>query len=383
MERVKPADPYLSIVPEKVGQGPFITFEGGYHGQNSWLKTKDTLETGNLDIHTWNKAVGERISKYKPRLLAIDSLVPTFSNTENKDLSLIGKQRVWTWLPSSPRKINDKGEVVVVLGDSQDFDAATELAKKMGISLPQETFTKIDNDLDTYIKKVGEDLARDGTATVLSGLLLAVATASLSTVPKDQMTRRKFLKLGTAVAVGSPFFPLVRRGATLTATYSSNNDVGNIAEYVMGLVKPRFIKDAMANGRTAMLISKCMHAMNQGLVPSNSYGSVVMGNYHGFEARNYLFNKGERQKAMETYTEGVVSYLQQILQAFPQINSKEARAKLKEYLSMGDMVVVTDPGVDRAGNAQDEINKHVKYVGTFYDPDVIQAVDAAFKKIPG
>jgi hypothetical protein len=72
----------VKIVPEKRVEGSTIRFEPGIHPETeSGKATVDNdFGQGNLDVHVWNKEVGERIASYAYEapalLLTIDGLEP-------------------------------------------------------------------------------------------------------------------------------------------------------------------------------------------------------------------------------------------------------------------------------------------------------------------
>ena len=70
----------------------------------------------------------------------------------------------------------------------------------------------------------------------------------------------------------------------------------------------------------------------------------------------------------------IFSFYRKVLKEFPSIDPNSAVNQILDMICQTDMLVVTDPGEDRVDSPRGALHTSVKYVGSLYAPEVMDAV---------
>ena len=264
---------------EYVGDGGAIHFEPGLH--YGFGEVTKSIDSGDLSKHCWNDEVGERLSSYGPQILAIDSLAPVAGKyLVNGDYGYEDKRWVWTWMPDRPKNFNEKGEVLVIAGDTNYQGVGEQLKTNLKEFKDQDrlgnlSLSKDEKEANAFL---GKAFAEGAITASVAGLVTSALIAAYEKQNErpgaengsHKFSRRKFLKVaggGAAVALGIG-------GGRTAAAYGSalapNSALQEISDKVLDLTQGTdFFSKSWLNGRTALLISKTNAVMEQGLTPSN------------------------------------------------------------------------------------------------------------------
>lgn len=264
-----------------------VVFEPGQHplAAGSWSVMIDSTISGNADEHLWNNEVADRISAYKPSIVAIDSVEP---ETPRLHEPLMTKAAIWTALPGTPNKLNGTDEIFVVAGDSvygqKDPNDRVSLALRtvstfglmyLGYKVGIQTYNafKSDNPEPEIPAIYDHEVREDQEAAITAH----------AEKESQQLTRRNFLGLACGMAVlGSGF---ANQAAAISSSQNGKDAAGLIDTEFGNLSLDRALnRDHQydyLDGRTALLIAKLHDVIGSGAyVDSRSTGSVVMGSGH-------------------------------------------------------------------------------------------------------
>lgn len=302
---------------------------------------------GDASAHIWNREVTERVSKYQPTILTIDSVEPGGN-------SAILLHRAWLNLPDRPRHLNKSGTIQVVRGDVVDLS--------MFINSPQPSFTEIP--AEVLIHEQREVGARNANVLWLSAniptLLLAVPTGlalfgaygdSVSALSQEtpttprRLTRRSFLRaIGTATGVLLATHTLGYQSPAITAQLSDQRIYDRFLS-MSQLLRPRLIQNDLANLRTALLIEKNNQACSEMGVRLDK-SALVVGNYHGYEASKLLEDKEYRARVIKTQSKVLIQLIITAMResGYSQEQQDKARVDLGKCVASYDIATFIDPG---------------------------------------
>lgn len=285
-----------------------IHFEPGVHpfpfadkvlGHPTFEELLRQFKKGDLGAHAWNPEVSQRMRKYGPSVIGLDSVS---GSQEDVPVRLF-----WLWLPGSPKEMTGRNEVYIVGGD---------LLHSQIIDPPRSTEDTISNEWYNELNKIGWGKVEEyagGLGTELIGghialpisMLLVYRLLSSRNKSEESVknpSRRLFLKRAVATAGGLSLAAFLGRLAPLMQSYSPTPKTENVAQKITDITKP-FTRSTWLDGRTALVIAKTIEAMDKLGLPQGSQGSVVMGFPHGYEAGNLLADKKARMKAIRQYAQ--------------------------------------------------------------------------------
>lgn len=269
------------------GQGKHypLHYENGVHSFTDQMydEVGKRFSFGDLSAHNWNPEVAQRIRKYSPYVLGLDTLSPSVFGNE--------QQPSWTWLPGSPKEMTGRDSIYVVSGDFLHFQSVDK-RDKMYEELQKVGWDKV---MDYGIKSGLEDLA-----------IIATAIGSLAGSLKTKTSRRGFISKGllgisslaTAVTEG--------RLAPVAQSYSSDSSLEQILQDITEITRPRLANSSWLDGRTALVVAKTVESMDILDLPDRAAASIVMGFPHGYKANTLLLNKNARQEMVLEYAKNLV-----------------------------------------------------------------------------
>ncbi|MBI3069688.1 MAG: hypothetical protein HYY87_00085 [Candidatus Levybacteria bacterium] len=289
----------------------------------------DRFAAGDLTAHAWNPEVSQRMSKYGPSVIGLDSVS---GSREDVPVRLF-----WLWLPGSPKEMTGRNEVYIVGGD---------LLHSQIIDPPRSTEDTISNEWYNELNKIGWGKVEEyagGLGTELIGghialpIFTLLARRLLANKKREEdrgvksPSRRLFLKRAAVTVGGLSLATFLGRLAPLAQSYSPTPKTEKVMQKVTDIAKP-FTRSTWLDGRTALVIAKTIEAMDKLGLPQGSQGSVVMGFPHGYEAGNLLTDKQARMKAIRQYAQ---EFFNSIYPTIPQDFVWEAVA-LAEMEKAGD-----------------------------------------------
>ena len=247
------------------------------------------LERGDISGHYWNRAVLERVGKYKPILICSDSFEHIYQTEHGFPLTPFEKLSAWYFLPGSPKEISGKDHVYSVAADYFGVysDDAQKYFKQSVIDYGKEDFTE-------FVLGVG----------MIAGGLLATRKSRDSSDKNSLLSRRSFLKkvvIPAGVALAA--LPLIRWSSAFGAGFTSDRHMQDILTKIAQVSKHRFSSSTWVDGRTSMLTAKTIAASD--LVPSDEQvkTSVILGFPHVFNSGKLLHSKEYRQKKVREFVD--------------------------------------------------------------------------------
>lgn len=343
------------------------------------------MKKGELDPHYWNEAIGSRLRRSEPQILAIDSLEPVVSLDLNRSLTHSEQMSVWRHLPVRPSKLNQKGEVLVVCGDIL-YRTPKAAGRILGFEADKQE--KLSNLLNKKDDSATSDLRTDiqmetGAPLILSLMLAIGAGASigrLNNIEQKSISRRNILKGITGLGAAGAASVLAGKGSIYGASLATNEKLANFFEKVADIAQPIFTSQTAVNGRTALLISKSIEAQNLGLTPDGTHGAVVLGNGHAYKSEELMKSKDKRVNAIASYYKDFTLFFHEVCEKFPEIPEKDFMDYLARIFPSFDLISVTDSGEDKTDDVKKFMDEHVKYAGTFMSSEVQEAIDKVDQK---
>ena len=366
-----------------------ISFEPGIHFPTDNILQK--IDEGDLTVHCWNGEVADRLRSYNPQVIAIDSVQPVASlYMSQKDYSYEDKKWTWCWMPGGPKQINEKGDVIVVSGDSDFRSIASDLGQFVKTDEERSALYHIGRERDQQENKstlLGE-IAEGALGSGIAGLIAMGMTAEYMRYrannalqkedekrPPRTFSRRKFLQaagvgLATAATVGA-----TKAGSIFLSPVAPNETIKDIADTVLDFTKtPDFVPQHWVNGRTALLIAKTNEVLNQGLTPPGAKAAIVMGNAHNIEGRELLHDDEKRREAIFEYAQEIVTFYKKVLEKFPYINKTAAINRMLDAICEADMLAVTDPQVEQTDNPRMTLNNNIQHIGKAHSREIFDAI---------
>lgn len=346
-----------------------VRFEPGVHsfpysdlvlGQPASEEIVKKYREGDLTVHAWNPEVAKRMAQYKPKVLGLDGLAG----------GAFKRGLPWFWLPGSPKEMTGSDSIYVVGGD-----------------LIHQHFIFDERGNIIGWNKVGDYAADLGTEGAGHILLPPILTFLLSRAPKEKISRRAVLKAGLGLGALS-LASLIGKVAPVAASYSKSTD--ELPGKVIKFVKP-IAKSTWLDGRTALVTTKTIDAMEKLNLPAGSKGSVVMGFPHAWEGVGLLGDKNARAEALRKYATEFAN------DVYPAIDEdvweanykmgelKDLSEKSKRDLLMAYVILnfvstiiyeVKEPQSYYSRDPQKDTSALVKTVDLFVSPEVMNAVSS-------
>lgn len=376
-----------------IGVYPGIHFEPGIHpaGRNAQEESDRIyarFQDGDPRAHIWNTKLLTRISRYQPRLLTIDSLVPAIG-----DLNRFGQQDnpeeklLWLLLPGKPSEINNSGELFVIKGD---FGYFGDFLASFPNSDMQGALNKRHNqeNIASSLKMRGEFFVPSAIYTLYFCLKQAKDMRGQPLTLEDMkkslfqpITRRQFLKnsgiIGTALILAASGY------GRLSIPYNMGESINESdKELMLKLVeaaRPRIFKLDQVDFRTAILIEKTQDAIDQLKLERPTPASIILGASHGYEARSLMESYENRRETIKSYTRHLMDILDLVSKDFPNVDKDKARRSLLDHISAFDVASITDPGdPPYSPSLPDVVARNVKPLGSFSSQRVRSALDSFY-----
>jgi hypothetical protein len=313
-----------------------------------------------INEHTWDNAVKERIKNSNASCIAIDSAFPNYNNTTYP------LRDIWTLLPDRPRSINQRNKIEVLAGDTHDFVALLDTSAS----------TAITEFADKKIDQINLQSRLGGQSDLIGLFGLNFVLEALSYLPQVQskdgrMSRRDFLRVSSKVTFGATASLLAGRFAAigLHSVITDQKSYENFL-YFSDKLGSKFFEDLswFIDGRTALLEEKSLEHNSQETI-------VLLGTGHSANSLKLLQNDNYRAEKIKTYAEHMIQAIKVFQEKFPHLKNIDAVASVKDYLPRYDIITVTDP--DEAGfdlNIPEDVNKWIKQTGSYTSRNVAEAI---------
>jgi hypothetical protein len=350
--------------------GPHVVFEPGIHPLGSgWDNKMFSVEDGNLRPHVWNEAVRSRMRRYRPGLVAIDSLLPMEVDADGS-ISYDTEANIWVDLPGTPRQLNGTDEILVLAGDntygSSDPNTGEDLAiRSANICLDF-------------------GIAQLGAATLAATAHEAEVRTSKELWPnlllEQRISRRELFGLAAAAAlifcVASPTISAESSRHTPEHLLNEVDDVYTHSS-IERLIDHDHLFDYVL-GRTALLIAKVNDAAaNTNLtVPQPLTASVVMGSAHEYESARLIADPKYRAACIATHTR----LMAEVVKAEPSDSILDyypggRMAWLSDQQTTYQIFRVRQPDMAQLSpNPRDVLDPYVSFVTQANAPSVEQAI---------
>jgi hypothetical protein len=290
---------------------------------------------------------------------------------------------VWTHLPARPNQLSHTGKLYVVKGDTDYFrlPQAVMPEVKESASLYQQTSNMEDTEAENAQRVYNTAVAGETAGIALLGLALWEASKLLMpAVTEQQLSRRKFLgqTLKFAIATAATG-SILRYPMPNIAASAANEPTKDFLQTVDTIVRPRLLRSAYIDGRTALLLAKAADAQTTLSECSQTTNAVVMGNQHVGMAATYLQDKSARNTAIAAYTAELLDTAKQVYASYfhlsPENIPPQVTQSLLNYVSQVDIVEVTDPGGSSLQpSIAQNIDKQVTLYKSFHSPQVEAAI---------
>jgi hypothetical protein len=322
-------------IPERQSRTPQIELVSGIHCVTSrqYGEVHNRVLAGDTSVSYWNPAVGTRLRQINPSLVTVDSS-PSISGGPNSHSRL--------WLPGNPSDISDHATMNVLFGD----------VLYKGFMFPDGDIRNLDTNSIEY--RIFRDLGKfensavqeciakafgESGATVLGGLGLIHAALQDKSQPASLIKG----------VVGAGLLGLaVARSVPVLDTYSTNTNLSKKLQTLTHLTRPHVFKSKWLDGRTAILISKTLNAMDELKLGDKEKAAIVMGFPHMYEAKNLLQNTRKRQSTIHAYARDMADKVGRLVHSYKDDLFRDDRDEqyfldfLMTYIAMGDIVEVSD-----------------------------------------
>ncbi len=357
-----------------------LYFEPGDHDTN--LDAGSRIDKGDLNIHAWNKEVGERMRSYGPRVIGIDGLSPHAFAIDSKksDYEIGDKKWIWTVLPDNPRRLNSRGEVIVVSGDPQYMG----MVPVFGSVLPQDKAKSVSDELSNYYQGQRDTYFANTTEFEIRAFtVMALEFAGLAALMLDDnnstISRRNFLQSSASFLIGGG---VVLAGGVLgdialprLEEFSNSHRKEEFLQGVLDIVRPRFFKDEWVDGRTALVIAKTGEALKiPGLVSPGSKGAVVMGGGHAEQAGILMEDKDARKDAIYKLAKTMTGVIGDINKRYGAFHRADAVNTFLDFMCRAEFATVQDSGLRQTSDPDSIIGSFIRYKGYNQSPEVMAAV---------
>lgn len=341
-----------------------VVYESGVHAFPVIWEGSDIeerFESGDLRAHLWNPEIAMRMRSYSPYVLGLDSLSPSLAEE--------ARFVYWPWLPGSSKEMSGRDSLYVVAGDILHWQIVDQYPEENQVleNLRKEGWGDVEN--------YGKQCTVEYGLTAALGILTGVAAIKT----KGKTTRRSFLKLGLGVISAAITGVEVGRASPIIHSYSRESKSSPLQQFITEVTKFRFSRSVWLEGRTALVVSKTMDAMDILDLPEDAVGSVVMGFPHSYEATSILSDKNFRRQAIQKYA---LEFEQDIIP--PLIHSgilndtaedrEWVRTALVSTFALTDVCQISEPPTLQTDDPIGMTARLQKRVRRYYSPEVVEAL---------
>lgn len=410
------ASELINYIPENQPHGHHVYAVDGIHTWGSYYEniTRRSL-AGDLTAHAW--ITGEQAAAQMrklgppPDVLFIDSVSAEFAPKRHHQQYT--KAFIWRRLPASPRAINGKDVIYVVMGDPtyggmvkdttwedkqpvplhkvlSDYQNTAEenaFARELH-GLEQDQLHKT---IKTAVSAEAATLALSASlvgAAYLEGLVvnrlrrqtgsdkIGFAKPKQQHVEKDLLSRRALL----GAAAGIFGLAVLRPITEIESTISTNPKWLHFWRTIRDHTKYNF-EQGWINGREAIGLAKADEIVRSNMLDlsENASAAVLMNIPHGDNAQRYINNRNARMKAESHYGEGLVRTVQSMLARkkppTPPYLEQDIVGSLITYLTAMDIARVEDTGATTTDNPLTYFDQHITFYPTrLYSSEIIDSL---------
>lgn len=356
---------------------PEVHFEEGMHSKNRQEQASlmERVIRGEPNANEWNWSVSERISSYKPGLIAIDGLWPYYY--EDGDISLDAKKFIWASLPDRPSRLNGTDEIVVLGGDclyGSDGKMSSGPTPQRAIVAGSIVASGIY--AGTEIDQLLESKQRRAQESEIDMAIAEIDPIRLKHALDTQIDRRRFFTLAGALTASAVVFsPQILTYSPWTTSQRMLRAINDTQKDVENLL-PFSDTDTILVGRTALLIEKTYEVLKSGIdIGTSSVGSVVMGNGHTYRAQEFLDNPDARSQSIEDLTRKIVEFAladDKFFESYDNTGDTNMRIRyVRDQLAKIQLYKVKEPDDDLfVKDPFAEIDRCVSLIGEYQSPRI-------------
>lgn len=385
-----------SVPLERALKVPVINFEPGIHPIKESENTaiSQAANNGDLTAHAWNAEVGNRIKRrgFNKTAMVIsvdgDSPISAWSGlTENNsNINFVS----WVLLPARPSELNSSNSVYLLRADTNDN--FTPIISRGG----KPDLDRDDPDLQyQYIQNAGKSIQLSRVSeTFLRPITVLAAMYGASELRRrvfphtgkdiysGKISRREFLKLAGvfSAALLASASPVAGAISGELASKTKSESVKDFLLKIDQIASARLFMDDWVDARTGLMYSKMEDiAISNVAFPADTDFSIVLGHSHNTNQATMEENRDARNKKIHSYAkrmirDGKTAY--SIFAGIPESEvPQEAINRLLDYLTLAQIVKVTDPGGgDKDPNFVSKINNYFTTIATYNSPQVEEAI---------
>lgn len=329
----------------------------------------DRMLAGNMHSTEWNESVTERIRKYSPGMITVDSAIPAMYDGGGEDYEV--NQKVWYYhlMPDTPRMLTGRDEIILLAADFHPLHyEPNSLRSELASLVNCATFVG-----SSTVAGLGVGRGIDA----VKNLLHVDEDKGDVNVLMSRMKRRQFM--GLVLAAGSTALYYSDRLLPFSS-YRKTQEYGQLLARVTNPVHAieNSIDGGMTkltDGRTALLIAKSQYVGEKELAKTHWQPvSVVMGSAH--VNRSYDFLRSEKQRI-----HAIKDLALYIAETMPQ-PAKDAKYTKEErikscfaWLRICELIKITEPDpIKFKADPLAEIGRTVTHIRSYIAPEVDEAL---------
>lgn len=357
-------------------RGYQLVFESGVHAfrPEQHEEVRRRFEAGDLSAHLWPPQVAERMGKYKPDLIALDSLPYAYE---------LPNARWWQWLPGSPMEMTGRNQALLLAGDPLYHTNLEHIGKEEGFG--KEVRKK---ELEELYRLIILSITEGLGSLIVGSALTGVALRETHKIRKDRgeqdsrakelLSRREFLQRSTGIVGGALLLATLGRAAPVLQSYLTDPQFTDLLNTITELTRPIIARsDWWLDGRTAFTIAKTRDAMKKLNLPYGSKASLVFGYPHAYEANPLLRDKAYRTEVMRKFAQHLINTVIEVNRRIPVWNFTEKekphaediiRNEVLDFLSWDMVYEVSEPHLEPGGDPKKAVLAAIKeYPGSLED----------------
>lgn len=319
----------LEVTP--TSQYPGTRFEPVTHVSNKLVafELAKKLIAGDLDATIWTSSeiLRERVARYKPEIVAADS-VSCFD-----DFGELTNAYDFLALPNRPSKLNDKHKVFLVRGDlTADIPILSKGVYGDAIQSVSET--------------VAPFLEQVAYMPLIYGILAGSIVGIEATV-KRGLTRREFLKRSAIIGAGLVglslpgimTIPDINNQSALAKTMADKEFWLKVQE----AIRPRVFQNTSVDARTSAVLFKHRDAIDKLGLGESIPGALLFGAHHANEQGRILGSENIASKFIQDHASNMLESLKEISAKTPNFNLPVAQKTLFDFFESYDVLEIAEP----------------------------------------
>lgn len=319
----------IEVTP--TSQYPGTKFEPVTHVSNKLIafELAKKLMAGDFDATIWtsSEVLRERVAKYKPEIVAADS-VSCFD-----DFGELTNAYNFLALPNRPSKLNDKRKVFFVRGD---LTADIPMLSK-GV-------------YGDAMQSIGETalplLEQSAYMPLFYGILAGSIVGAEATV-KRGLTRREFLRRGAIIGAGMVVLsfpgimtiPDINKQSALAKTMADKEFWLKVQE----TIRPRVFQNTSVDARTSAVLFKHRDAIDKLGLGESIPGALLFGAHHANEQGRILGSESIANRFIQDHASNMLEALREIGAKTPNFNLPVAQKTLVDFFESYDVLEISEP----------------------------------------